>query len=60
MLIGELGSEVVEALHSLDGGRPLRLLTVQRRQRQLTPTEMQQARDLAAGELRKEARNVRL
>ena len=52
MLIEELGSQVVDALHALDGGRPLKILTLQRRQRPLTPIEAVHARSLAAGELR--------
>ena len=45
-------SQVVDALHALDGGRPLKILTLQRRQRPLTPIEAVHARSLAAGELR--------
>lgn len=53
LLMQELGSDVVDALHQTDGGRPLRLITATRRSRTLTPIEQTHARDLAAGELRR-------
>ncbi|MBS0245500.1 MAG: helix-turn-helix domain-containing protein [Proteobacteria bacterium] len=58
LLSEQLGWEAVHALNEIDGGRPLKQLTVLRRDRPLTAIEIGHARNVIAGDLQSRRRAI--
>ena len=56
LLIEEIGSETVDALHAIDSGQPLKMVTALRRARPLSGIEIAHARSLVFGDLQRSKR----